>query len=315
MSETMSVGSSGAGVQTRYKRRTVDNINIFYREAGSPERPTLVLLHGFPTSSHMFRDLIPQLAPHYHLIAPDMPAFGYSDQPSMSDFVYTFDSIAALMGRFLEAIGVRRFSMYVQDYGSPIGFRLFVAHPERIEAIITQDGNAYVEGLGPFWAEYMEPYWKDRNPATEKKIAQTVAPETTKYQYTAGFPDPELVSPDSYTLDQMTLDRPGNREIQLALAYDYQNNVSQYPVWHAALRKHQPAVLAVWGKNDPFFLPPGAEAFRRDVPDAEVHFVDSGHFALEDQYMAIAQHILAFMKRRVDTARTDGPRMNARTQN
>jgi pimeloyl-ACP methyl ester carboxylesterase len=283
----------------RYKTRQVDGVEIFYREAGSPSRPTIVLFHGFPSSSHMFRDLIPLLAPDYHVIAADMPGFGYSDQPSAEGFAYTFDHLTEVMDRFLDSVGVSRYSIYVQDYGSPIGFRLFLKHPERIQAIISQNGNAYEEGLSPFWSESIIPYWKDRNPQTEMKIRELFTPATTKFQYTAGSRHSEEVSPDSYTFDQMALDRPGNDQIQLALIYDYQGNVKQYPQWHETLRRVNPPVLAVWGKNDPIFLPQGAEAFRRDVPNAEIHFVDSGHFALEEDSGPIAAYILSFLKQHV----------------
>jgi pimeloyl-ACP methyl ester carboxylesterase len=295
MSETIAkISDAALANQTAFRWKTIDGIRIFYREAGSPNSPTLVLLHGFPTSSHMYRDLIPQLASEFHLIAPDYPGFGYSDQPLVDQFNYTFDSLAQLMERFLEAIGVTNFSIYIQDYGAPIGFRLFTANPKRIQSIISQNGNAYDEGLGPFWDDIMKPYWANKNPETEKKMLVTVAPETTEYQYTEGYRRPELISPDTYTLDQVGLDRPGNAAIQLALAYDYQNNLKLYPDWHEALRRHQPPVLAVWGKNDPFFIPPGAEAFKKDVPGAWVRFVDSGHFALEDRYIEIAEHIKEF---------------------
>jgi pimeloyl-ACP methyl ester carboxylesterase len=285
--------------QIRYRRKTVDGIGIFYREAGDPGKPTVVLLHGFPSSSHMFRDLIPKLAGQYHVIAPDYPGFGYSDQPKTTEFKYSFDSLADVVDKFLQAVGVARYSIYIQDYGAPVGMRLFFNHPERIQAIITQNGNAYTEGLGGFWADTMEPYWKDRNPTTEKKVRGLLTLESTKYQYSVGVKDPEALNPDSYTFDQMTLDRPGNAEIQLSLVYDYRNNVARYPKWHETLRKVKPPVLAVWGKNDPFFIPAGAEAFKRDVPDAEVHFVDTGHFALEEQAGPIADHILRFLAARI----------------
>lgn len=290
---------SDSATQIRYKRQRVDGLNIFFREAGSPSRPTIVLLHGFPSSSHMYRDLIPKLAVNYHVVAADMPGFGYSDQPSVEQFEYTFDHLASVMDRFLDSISVTRYSMYIQDYGSPVGFRLFLKHPERIQAIITQNGNAYEEGLSPFWDESIAPYWREKNPETEKKIRGLLTFETTKFQYTQGFRNPEHVSPDSYTFDQTTLDRPGNGTIQLALFYDYQNNVKQYPQWHTALRKVHPPVLAVWGKNDPIFLPAGAEAFKKDVPDAEIHFVDSGHFALEEDVDPIANYVFAFLAKHV----------------
>jgi pimeloyl-ACP methyl ester carboxylesterase len=248
--------STTAFTQVRYRRRVIDDIGIFYREAGDPSKPTVVLLHGFPSSSHMFRDLIPKLSARYHLVAPDYPGFGYSDQPTTKQFSYTFDSIADVTDKFLKAVGIAKYSIYIQDYGAPIGMRLFLNHPERIQAIITQNGNAYTEGLGGFWADTMEPYWNDRNPVTEKKVRGLLTIESTKYQYSVGVKNPEALSPDSYTFDQMTLDRPGNAEIQLALVYDYQNNVARYPKWHETLRKVKPPVLAVWGKNDPsLFLP------------------------------------------------------------
>jgi pimeloyl-ACP methyl ester carboxylesterase len=278
-----------------YRNREAAGVNIFYREAGSPSRPTIVLLHGFPSSSHMYRDLIPKLADRYHVIAPDLPGFGYSSQPNPDEFEYTFAHLADVMDAFLDAIGVAKYSIYVMDYGSPVGFRLFAKHPERIQAIVSQNGNAYEEGLSPFWAEFLEPYWKDRNPGTEEKIRGLLQLEATKFQYTQGFRNPENVNPDSYMFDQMMLDRPGNAEIQLALFYDYQTNVREYPLWHDTLRRVQPPVLAVWGKNDPIFSPAGAEAFRRDVPKAEIHFVDSGHFALEEDLDSIASHMLVFL--------------------
>ena len=290
---------AGDMTRVRYRTQPVDGINIFYREAGSPSRPTIVLLHGYPSSSHMFRDLIPKLADRYHVVAADMPGYGYSDQPSVVNFDYTFDHLAEVMDHFLDSVGVTKYSIYIQDYGSPVGFRLLLKHPERIQAIITQNGNAYEEGLSPFWAESIEPYWKEKNLETEKKIRALLTLETTKFQYTQGFRNPEDVNPDSYTFDQMTLDRPGNDVIQLALFYDYQNNVKQYSQWHEAMRKAKTPVLAVWGKNDPIFLPAGAEAFKRDSPDAEIHFVDSGHFALEEDAEPIANYILAFLAKHV----------------
>lgn len=249
----------------------------------------------------MYHDLIPKLSAEYHVIAADMPGFGYSDQPPIKEFKYSFDHLAEVMDAFLETIGVDRYSIYIQDYGSPVGFRLFLKHPERIQAIITQNGNAHVEGLSSFWGESIEPYWRDKTEKNEKKVRNLLTLDVTKFQYTEGFLNQELVNPDSYIFDQMTLDRPGNQEIQLALFYDYQNNVKQYPEWHEALRKHQPSVLAVWGKNDPIFLPAGAEAYKRDVPDAEIHLLNTGHFALEDYADTMAQLILSFLSSRLTT--------------
>ena len=296
---TQQIANLGTEGRVLYKRVRVHDLSIFYREAGLPSQPTIVLLHGFPSSSHMYRDLIPKLSAQYHVIAADMPGFGYSDQPSIDEFEYSFGHLAEIIDAFLETLGVDRYSIYIQDYGSPVGFRLFLKHPDRIQAIITQNGNAYLEGLSPFWAESIEPYWKEKTEANEKKARDLLTFEVTKFQYTEGFVNRELVSPDSYIFDQMTLDRPGNQEIQLALFYDYRNNVEQYPAWHEALRRHQPPVLAVWGKNDPIFLPAGAEAYKRDVPKSEIHLLDTGHFALEDHADTIAQFILAFLSSRL----------------
>lgn len=291
--------SDGGIPKTSYRNQKVDGVNIFYREAGLPARPTVVLLHGFPSSSHMYRDLIPKLAGRYHVIAPDFPGFGHSDQPAMADFAYTFAHYADLMDSFLTTIGVQKYSIYVMDYGSPVGFRLFVKHPERIQAIISQSGNAYTEGLAPFWAEFLVPYWKQRNPETEKKARLLLTLELTKFQYSKGFRHPESVNPDSYMFDQMGLDRPGNAEIQLALFTDYKTNIDQYPQWHATLRRVQPPVLCIWGKNDPIFIPAGADAFKADVPKAEIEYLDTGHFALEEDLDAIATRMLAFLAKHV----------------
>ena len=285
--------------QVTYHTAHVDGLNLFYREAGDPARPTVVLLHGFPSSSHMYRDLIPKLAGSYHVVAPDYPGYGYSDQPSVSEFAYTFDHLAAVTDDLLNALKLEKYSIYIQDYGSPVGFRLFVKHPERIETIITQNGNAYDEGLSPFWDEYLRPYWKEKTPETEAKVRGLLTLGTTQFQYTAGFHDTNHVSPDAWTHDQATLDRPGNQAIQLALFYDYQNNLTQYDLWHSTLRKAQPPVLAVWGKNDPIFPPAGALAFKKDVPKVEIHLLDTGHFALEEEGDAIANYILKFLGQNV----------------
>jgi pimeloyl-ACP methyl ester carboxylesterase len=243
--------------------------------------------------------LIPKLAARYHVIAPDYPGFGYSEQPAVADFVYTFDHLAAVTDDLLHSLSLDKYSIYIQDYGSPVGFRLLVRHPEQIQAIITQNGNAYNEGLSPFWAENLYPYWKDKSAANETRVRGLLTLEATKFQYTAGLRNPAHVSPDAWTSDQATLDKPGNSEIQLALFYDYQSNVKQYDLWHATLRQAHPAVLAVWGKNDPIFLPQGALAFTNDVQDAEVHLLDTGHFALEEDGDVIANYILDFLGRKV----------------
>ena len=296
---TLTAPAATPAARTENKTAQVGGVKIFYREAGSASRPTIVLLHGYPSSSHMFRDLIPKLAVRYHVIAPDIPGFGYSDQPPVGQFEYTFAHLTDVMDDFLTGIGVNKYSVYVFDYGSPIGFRLFMKHPEKIQAIISQSGNAYEEGLSPFWAEFLTPFWKNRNAVTEKKARELLTFEITKFQYSKGFRDPAAVSPDSYTLDQANLDRPGNQEIQIALFYDYRNNVAQYPQWHEMLRKVKPPVLAVWGKNDPIFIPPGAEAFKNDVPNSEVRFLDTGHFALEEYLDRIADYMLAFLAKHV----------------
>jgi pimeloyl-ACP methyl ester carboxylesterase len=296
---TTGLAGAAAAEKTTYHFEKVKGVNLFYREAGAKSKPTIVLLHGFPSSSHMYRDLIPKLAGRYHVVAPDFPGFGHSDQPPMKQFEYTFANLAELTDEFLTQIGVTKYSIYVMDYGSPVGFRLFVKHPERIQAIVSQSGNAYEEGLSPFWAEYLAPYWKERNAETEKKVRQLLTLPLTKFQYAQGFRHPERVNPDSYSFDQMGLDRPGNNEIQLALFTDYKTNIAQYPQWHATLRQRQPPVLCIWGKNDPIFGPAGAEAFRKDVPKAEVVLLDTGHFALEEDLEAIATRMLRFLDRNV----------------
>lgn len=290
---------SNEDARVTYKTAQVDGLKIFYREAGPKGAPTVVLLHGFPSSSHMFRELIPRLSDKYHVIAPDYPGYGYSDAPSPEQYAYTFDHLADTVDHFLDQRGITRYSIYIQDYGAPVGFRLATRHPERIQAIITQNGNAYDEGLAPFWAEYLYPYWKDPSPANEAKVRGLLTLDTTKFQYSQGFRNPENVSPDAYTFDQATLDRPGNDKIQLALFYDYRNNPPLYPAWHKYLRDKQPPVLVIWGKNDPIFIYPGAEAFRRDVPKAELHPLNTGHFALEEDGAEAAQVIREFLAKNV----------------
>lgn len=282
-----------------YHTTQVDGLKIFYREAGPKDAPTVVLLHGFPSSSHMFRELIPRLSDKYHVVAPDYPGYGYSDAPSPEQYVYTFDHLAGTVDHFLTQQGITKYSIYIQDYGSPVGFRLATRHPERVQAIITQNGNAYDEGLSPFWAEYLYPYWKDPNPTNEAKVRQLLTLDATKLQYLQGFRNPDDVSPDSFLFDQAKLDRPGNDKIQLALFYDYRNNPPLYPAWHKYLREKKPAVLVVWGKNDPVFAPAGAEAFLKDAPSAELHLLDTGHFALEEDGTEIAQLIRAFLAKSV----------------
>jgi len=277
----------------RYLETAVDGTNIFYREAGSRDAPKLLLLHGFPTSSHMFRDLIPLLADRFHIVAPDLPGFGLSDLPGRG---LTFDRIAQTIGRFTEVIGLDRYALYVFDYGAPTGFRLAVKHPERVTAIITQNGNAYVEGLSDGWNP-IRAYWENNSPANREALRQFLAPETTIWQYTHGVPDPTAVSPDGYSLDNFYLSRQGVAEVQLDLFGDYKSNVALYPEFQRYFRTHRPPLLAAWGKNDPFFLPAGAEAFKRDIPEATVRLFDTGHFALETHAGEIAAAIREFLAR------------------
>jgi len=281
-----------------YNYATIDGHRIFYREAGAKDAPTLLLLHGFPTSSHMFRNLIPPLADRYHVIAPDLPGFGFSKSPGREDFRYTFENLAHVIDRFTEKIGLDRFGIYIFDYGAPVGLRLALAHPERIAAIISQNGNAYEEGLSQGWNP-IQKYWKDPTPANRAALKDFLTPEATKSQYLHGVADATLVAPEAYELDSALLARPGNDEIQLDLFLDYASNVALYPKFQAYFRTHRPPLLAVWGKNDPFFLPQGAEAFRRDNPDADVHLFDTGHFALETHATEIARTILTFLRERL----------------
>jgi pimeloyl-ACP methyl ester carboxylesterase len=279
-----------------YRHADVDGFKVFYREAGHRDAPKLLLLHGFPTSGHMFRDLIPKLADRFHVVAPDLPGFGQSDLPPRDRFAYTFENIANVIDRFTEVIGFDRYAVYVFDYGAPTGFRLALKHPERITAIVSQNGNAYEEGLSDGWNP-IRAYWKEASAANRDALRAFLTPETTKWQYTHGVPDATAVSPDGHTLDSYYLGRPGVDEIQLDLFGDYGSNVALYPAFQQYFRTHQPPFLAVWGKNDPFFLPAGAEAFRRDLPQAEVRFFDAGHFALETHATEIAEAITAFLAR------------------
>lgn len=273
-----------------YRQADVDGFNIFYREAGSAGKPKLLLLHGFPSSGHMFRDLIPLLSEQFHIIAPDLPGFGQSDMPPREQFEYTFDNIANVIDRFTEVVGFDRFTVYVFDYGAPTGFRIAVKHPERITGIISQNGNAYTDGLSDGWTP-VRAYWEDPSAENRAALQSFLSPETTRWQYVHGVSDESLVSPDGIALDNYYLARKGAGDIQLDLLHNYQSNVALYPTFQAYFRKHQPRFLAVWGKHDPFFTPPGAEAFKRDIPDAQVHFFDTGHFALETHANEIAKRI------------------------
>jgi len=277
----------------RYRSIPVDGTNVFYREAGSADAPKLLLLHGFPTSSHMFRDLIPLLADRLNMVAPDLPGFGLSPSPGGR---LTFDRIAQAIVRFTELVGFDRFALYVFDYGAPTGFRLAAKHPERVTAIISQNGNAYLEGLSDGWNP-IRAYWEDRSQANREALRKFLAPETTIWQYTHGVPDPTAVSPDGYSLDNFYLSRPGIADVQLDLFADYQSNVALYPRFQDYFRTQRPPLLAAWGRNDPFFLPAGAEAFKRDIPEATVRFFDTGHFALETHAGEIAATIREFLTR------------------
>ncbi|WP_233887530.1 alpha/beta fold hydrolase [Paraburkholderia flagellata] len=278
-----------------YRRADVDGFNVFYREAGRIDAPKLLLLHGFPSAGHMFRDLMPKLADRFHIVAPDLPGFGQSDLPDRDQFTYTFENIANVIARFTERIGFDRFAVYVFDYGAPTGFRLALAHPERITAIISQNGNAYEEGLSEGWNP-IRAYWQDPSPTNRDALRALLTREATIWQYTHGVPEASAVSPDGYSLDDYYMSRPGAHEIQLDLFRDYRNNVALYPAFQEYFRTHRPPFLAVWGKNDPFFLPPGAEAFKRDLPQAVVRFFDTGHFALETHADEIATAITQFLE-------------------
>jgi pimeloyl-ACP methyl ester carboxylesterase len=284
-------------MKTHYHTQTVGEAEVFYREAGPNDAPVILLLHGYPTSSHMFRDFIPLLSDRFRLIAPDLPGFGLTKVPPRGQFDYTFDNLATVINGFVEALGIAKYAIYIFDFGAPTGLRLACMHPERVTAIITQNGNAYEEGLGPLWALF-EKYWHDPSEENRNACRVTLTPEVTKSQYTTGS-DLELLAPDGYALDIAYLAREGQDEIQLDLVYDYRTNVASYPAWQAYFREKAPPMLVVWGRNDPFFLPPGAEAFKRDQPDAEVSFLEAGHFALETRGQEMAEKICDFFDRKV----------------
>lgn len=278
-----------------YKTVDVDGVEIFYREAGDTSKPTLLLLHGFPTSSHMFRDLIPLLSEQFHLVAPDFPGFGRSAMPSRSEFTYKFENIANIIARFTEVVGLKKFAMYIFDYGAPVGLRVALHHPDRVTAIISQNGNAYEEGLSTAWSA-IEKAWREPTDANREGLRALLSPESIRWQYEHGVTDTKLVSPDGSTLDAAYMARPDAQEVQLDLIMDYGSNVALYPSFQAYFRSQQPKLLAIWGKNDPFFVPPGAEAYKRDLPHAEVRFLETGHFALETHAEEIAQAISGFLK-------------------
>lgn len=279
-----------------YRSADVDGVTVFYREAGPAHAPTLVLLHGFPSSSHQFRELIPLLADRFHVVAPDLPGFGKSDMPGRGESGATFEHLADVIDRWTRVLGLERFALYVFDYGAPVGFRIATRYPERVTAIISQNGNAYEDGLSDAWSP-IQAYWKEPSAANREAIRVMLDPQTTIWQYTHGVPDPTRVSPDGYGLDNYYLARAGADEVQLDLFLDYASNVALYPAFQEYFRASRPPLLAVWGKNDPFFLPAGAEAFKRDIPDAEVRFLDTGHFALETHAEEIAGAIGEFLTR------------------
>ena len=281
--------------RTLYKTVKIDGLDIFYREAGPKDAPTILLLHGFPTSSHMFRNLIPALADRFHLVAPDYPGYGNSSMPTMDKFHYTFDRMAALMEKFTDKLALQRYSIYLMDYGAPVGFRLAAKYPERVETLIVQNGNAYEEGLREFW-DPIKAYWKAPTPKNEVALRGLLTIGATKWQYTHGTRQVEAISPDNWIIDQARLDRPGNKEIQIAMFYDYRTNVPLYPRWQEYFRKYQPPTLIVWGKNDPIFPEEGAHPYQRDLKNLEFHLLDTGHFALEEDGDLIANHIRRFLK-------------------
>ena len=290
------VTTAAAAVQVNYRTANVDNVEVFYREAGPKNAPVLLLLHGFPTSSHMFRNLIPLLADKYRVIAPDYPGFGQSAMPDRSKFSYTFDNYAQVVDKLIRQLGVNRYALYVMDYGAPVGFRLASKNPERVTALIVQNGNAYNEGLEQFW-DPIKAYWGTGGSTEREAIRWLTSLAATKWQYTNGVKDVSFVSPDTWTMDQVLLDRPGNAEIQLDLFYDYRTNIPLYPKWQAYFREHKPSTLVVWGKNDAIFVAAGAAPYQRDIPNAEVHLFDTGHFALETHSHEIANLIREFLGR------------------
>ena len=309
------------GTGVAYRTATIENVDIFYREAGNPDRPTILLLHGFPTSSHMFRNLIPALADQFHLVAPDYPGYGFSSMPGVGEFDYSFDNIARIIEKFADEIGLDRYSLYLMDYGAPIGFRIATSHPERIDSLIIQNGNAYIEGIdNDFW-EPIRAYWKDRgainqgldndfwknvkavyndpNMSNDDALGFLVTLGATKWQYTNGVPNVEAISPDNWGHVQPLLDREGNQEIQLQMFYSYGSNPPLYPAWQEYLRENQPPTLIVWGKNDEIFPSAGAEPYKRDLKDLEYHLIDTGHFALESHNQEIADFIRSFLNRKL----------------
>jgi len=287
-----------------YRTAAVGDHQIFYREAGDPNQTSLLLLHGFPSSSHMFRNLIPLLSDRFHIVAPDLPGFGFSQSPPRSQFKYTFDNLATVIEAFTEVVRLQRYALYVFDYGAPVGYRLATRHPDRVTAIVSQNGNAYKEGLSDAW-DPIRRYWAEPTTKNREVVRDALLTfEGTRWQYTHGVADPEMIAPESYTLDAALLERPGNKDIQLDLFLDYASNLTLYPVFQKYFSDAKPPLLAIWGKHDPFFIPAGAEAYRRDNPNAVVEFLDSGHFALETHFEKIASEIGRLMDRAGKRAQT-----------
>jgi len=284
---------------TSLRRVTADGISIFYREAGSADGPVVLLLHGFPTSSFQFRELIPRLADKYRVIAPDLPGFGFTEVPAERNYTYTFDSLARSIEAFTDALALQRYALYIFDFGAPTGLRLAVSRPERVTAIFSQNGNAYEEGLGETWAP-LKQYWNNETVENREMVRKLLGADGIRFQYFHGVPNPERIAPESYTLDTALIARPGNMEIQLDLHLDYRNNIPAYPKFHEYFRQYRPPFMAIWGKNDPFFIPAGAEAYKKDLPSASIRFVDSGHFALETHVEEIAEAMRQFLGKTID---------------
>jgi pimeloyl-ACP methyl ester carboxylesterase len=286
-----------AAVEVQYKTVRIDGLDVFYREAGPSDAPVVLLLHGFPTSSHMFRNLIPALADKFRLVAPDYPGFGNSSMPTVDEFDYTFDNLARVVEKFTNEVGLSRYTLYLQDYGAPIGFRLAAKHPQRVQALVIQNGNAYEEGLRDFWKPF-KAYWSDRSEANAAALRKFLELDATKWQNTHGVRQPKAISSDNWLTDQCLLDRPGNKEIQLQLFYSYGSNPARYPEWQAYFRRHQPPTLIVWGKNDQIFPADGAHPYKRDLKNLQFHLLDTGHFALEEDHHVIAGLMRRFLETR-----------------
>ena len=282
---------------THYRQTEVDGVNVFYREAGKKGAPVFLLLHGFPSSSHQFRDLIPRLAAHYHVIAPDLPGFGFTEVPSERNYQYSFDNLAKTMAAFVKKLNLERFALFVFDYGAPVGLRLAVSQPQRISALVSQNGNAYLEGLGSAW-DPIRTYWDQPTQENRDKVREAILHlEGTRWQYMEGVSDTSLLAPEAYTLDALLMERPGNKDIQLDLFLDYQNNLARYPEFQEYFRQSKVPSLIIWGRHDPFFIPPGAHAFKEDNPNATVELLDTGHFALETHCDYIADRIIELFVR------------------